>query len=743
MNEENKNAIRKPSELMEGLLKAGRNYAKSILNNASVTPLHICMAMLHTEHYTPLQYAVDIIKGIDENILLTKIEEILKRKSIIQNVDYIIKYNEELTELLKLLENQKQSEEKLKYIGDKNIYNVNEFLLALPFYSNDFKQLLAELDVNINYYYATIIEYSEQADGKDFMSAMDNYERLYPSNGTDDEDDEDATDSLLQKVSAKNLDVEIQKYTTDITKTIENVFDNPCLGRDELINKAIISLNKNLKSSIALLGDAGVGKTALVKGIAWHLKHICFSEFRILQLNTNALVSGTKFRGMFESRVELILKVISSNPNLILFIDEFHSIDTLGGSDTTSLAQVLKPYIADGRVKVIGATTHEEYEKYIAVDKALKRRFDVLVVSEPNKEEVLHILNYYNSKWEANFEASLLHNIYDFAKANMPELKFPDKAINLLDEVNSYRINKFNSEIVEFRKRLLDIQKERMKLESEESDTSIIELNTESDMIVQLIESRKTNYSIENWEYDEYLTQKVKQNNIEVGKFKSLLLRDIDFVDDFVSKINKSYQIQRSNASKLNILIQGDASSGKTTFLHTYSQLNNDVHTLYLDGELYSSETSMSSIVGASKGYVGYNDKNTFFDRLRRNVKGVVLIDNYDKGCVSFKNTIKDLCEKGVAQDINGEIVNVQNYIFILTATKKTSSLGFGASNAVDAMMYPFIDFQYTLKNLDEDSTKTIFDSICKSNNVKPTKKHYSILKTQGIRAATNSVIFG
>ena len=481
---------------------------------------------------------------------------------------------------------------------------------------------------------------------------------------------------------------------------------DPVEGREKEINRVIEILGRRCKNNPILIGEAGVGKTAIVEWLS-HLiakKEVPanLQNKKIISIDMASLVAGTKYRGEFEERLQKIIKEIASDGEIILFIDEIHTLVGAGGAEgAIDASNILKPALARGTIKCIGATTTKEYKKYISIDKALSRRFQPVLIKEPTKEETIKILNKLKSIYESYHHVTIDDNIINYIVELSDKYIYnrhnPDKSIDILDEVCSKaniketptikNINKLKNKLEEISKNKnslilenkLDKAYNYLKEESKiKSDINKLELEYKNNINkitkedVRIIISEKTNIPINNIELDTIdninKLNKILNNNI-IGQENA--------IKELINYTKKEKLGYSSNKVK-SFLFIGPTGVGKTALAKLYTKLVKG-ELIRLDMSEYSDSTSINKIIGSSPGYVGYNDNNNIVDKIKDSPTSVILFDEIDKAHPNVLNLLYQMLDDSIIKDANNNIINLNNNTIIMTSNigYNYNSLGF------------------------------------------------------------------
>ena len=410
--------------------------------------------------------------------------------------------------------------------------------------------------------------------------------------------------------------------TTNITKNIENGLMEPFIGRKYYIERLDTILNRKTKNNPLLIGSAGVGKSAIVEGLAKYYVDNKIS-YEIISINMGFCIAGSKYRGDFEKRFLDIIKEVEDNKNYILFIDEIHNIIGAGSSEgSMDAANLLKPILARKRIRCIGATTIEEYNKFIANDRALARRFQNIFVNEPSDEETLEIIEGIKDDYERYHQVKIkdyiLNYIVSEAKNRLENRKFPDKAIDILDEVMT-----------------------RAKIKKYEEITRL--------SVDQVID--------EMCGYQNKMD--INLNHLELEPF---LLR------------------QRLNVKLKTILTLG-TNQVTSSLLNDFKQFGiNDEFILRLNLSDYQDHASLHSLIGTSPGYVGYNEGGILSEHILKYPKSLIIIKNFDLSSILIQEFFLNILNDGVFYDKKGRKVSLHNSIICFICEDSSFSIGFSSN---------------------------------------------------------------
>ena len=509
---------------------------------------------------------------------------------------------------------------------------------------------------------------------------------------------------------------------------VSNSFD-PVLGRDKEITNLIEILLKKTKNNPILVGSAGVGKTAIVEELSRRIvnEEVPYKLIgkTIISLSMANLISGTKYRGEFEEKLLKIIKEVENNSNIILFIDEIHTLVGAGGSDgAIDASNILKPFLSRGKVRIIGATTIEEYRKYIEDDKALSRRFQTIIVDEPDKDTLFEILKKVKISYEEYHNVSIsdevLMHIIKVSNKYIYNKKEPDRSIDILDNVCSMVTSKFDDKelrIIKLKKELKELNNLKINyLKSNDYDNAIecrekerkLESFINSSMFyskkkkeiiksdVNLIVSNKSHIHISD------------KNNINdyIKKIKNEMILSMDgydlIVDDFLNEIKDIFIDCNIMEKPKSFLLIGKQNLEKNKFIEVIkNNLINNIIKINLNE--YMDNQSISKLIGAVPGYVGYNSKNSAFESLKENNSSLIVFYNFNYASSDVKRIINQILDTGVLVDSNGFTFNFNNCIlFFIFDEMKTKRVGFNsiisnANNPLFNKVCRVLDFEKVL----------------------------------------------
>lgn len=637
---------------------------------------------------------------------------------------------------------------------------------------NEAEKLIKKSNANTsnNYYTLTTKKIIDNA----FVTNKDNSSEITPINLTlsilDEKNSKAYT--ILQTLS-KDINLLYKDFVKELTKSENNILTelgtnlnelvinneiDKVIGRDSEMERIIEILARKNKNNPILIGEAGVGKTAIVEELARRIvtKNIppILKNKIIISINLASIISGTKYRGEFEEKMNKIVKELENNNNIILFIDEIHTIVGAGGAEgAIDASNILKPMLARGKAKCIGATTINEYKKTIEKDKALDRRFQKIIIEEPSEKEIINILSKIKSDYEkfhnVRIPNEILKQIPILSKKYIFGRSEPDKSIDILDEVcaktsifaNTNEIEKINRQIKTLNKRKNNYIKEEnynFAIKLSEDINALNEklekinnknIKTVTVDILKMVIEKKSNikiYDVNNQSYFNEIKNKLNKKIIAQEKQINKL------IELYIDNLNKTSTVPNS------ILIEGPTGTGKTELIKLLAKYTNN-NLIKINMNEYKSEISINRIIGSPQGYVGYNDTNTTFEELKIKPNSIILIENINEAHYTIKNLFKNILEDGILKNSKNEIINLANNLIIFTNTKNNTknSIGFISNQLKEDKNILKIENKIIMNNLKE---KDIIKIIKSKSKLKDIEIKEIIKKSNYIKEGANNL---
>lgn len=503
----------------------------------------------------------------------------------------------------------------------------------------------------------------------------------------------------------------LDKFSYDLTKAAKDGSLDPVVGRDKEITRLMEILGRRKKNNPVLIGEPGVGKSAIVEGLAQMIakgdQSSLFFNKRVLSLDMTGIVAGTKYRGQFEERIKGVIKELERNPNIIVFIDEIHTLIGAGGAEgSMDAANIMKPALARGFIQCIGATTLNEYRKSIEKDGALERRFQKIIVEPTTAEETLEILHNIKEKYEEHHNVSYtdeaLKACVKLADRYMHDRSFPDKAIDVMDEAGAHiHINSATvpDELIEAEKKLnATIAKKQAAVASQnfEMAATLRDYQTKQERDIEMMRKQ--------WEHgdpnhrvtlDETEIAKVVSNmtgipvqqmaeseNIRLRNMGKILKEKVIAQDAAIDKVVKSIQRNRMGLKDPNhpigvFMFLGPTGVGKTYLAKKLAEeMFGSADALFrIDMSEYAEGFNTSRLIGSPPGYVGYDEGGQLTEKVRRKPYCIVLLDEIEKANSQVFNLLLQVMDEGRLTDGNGRLIDFRNTIIIMTSNAGTRQL--------------------------------------------------------------------
>ena len=511
----------------------------------------------------------------------------------------------------------------------------------------------------------------------------------------------------------------IQNYCTDLTgRARRGELDN-IVGREKEIQRVVQILSRRTKNNPCLIGEPGVGKTAVAEGLALRIAQgqvpAKLRDKEVQLLDLTALVAGTQFRGQFESRIKGLVDEVKADGNVILFIDEVHNLVGTGDAEgSMNAANILKPALSRGEIQVIGATTFNEYRKYIEKDAALERRFQPVTVAEPSVDDAVQILlgikGYYENYHRVKVSEEMCRRMVVLAERYINDRYLPDKAIDLLDEACACAALR-NKKLEEYDEAQLSLTREKNREQELSNPTGGAQVDYEelakthyriatleesldklkSEGVFAQVEEQDVAKVIELW--TGIPAARVQENELKkLAHLEDVLKKHIIGQDEAVNAISAAIRRSRVQISPrrhpASFIFVGPTGTGKTELVRVLSQeLFDTPETLIrLDMSEFMEKHSVSKIIGSPPGYVGYDEAGQLTEKVRRRPYSVLLFDEIEKAHPDVLNILLQILDEGRITDAHGRTVNFENTVIVMTSNagsdRRENSLGFNKTAA-------------------------------------------------------------
>ena len=533
--------------------------------------------------------------------------------------------------------------------------------------------------------------------------------------GSEQKDDKNRADNDKNKKKKSRF---LEQYCTNLTEKAKNGQLDAIIGRNDELSRAIQILSRRSKNNPCLIGEPGVGKTAIAEGLALMIAsgsapaRLLDKEIHLLDLT--GLVAGTQFRGQFESRVKGLIEEIKSRGNIILFIDEIHNLVGAGDSAEGSMnaANILKPALSRGEIQVIGATTFKEYRKYIEKDAALERRFQPITIEEPSiidaENIVLGVKGYYEGFHNVTVSDELVRKIVRLSERYVNDRFLPDKAIDLLDEACACAslANKSVDELYDVNKKIKELNIDIEKIESEVENIDYEKLANKKAVLEQykkqadLLYAPASNIVVTELDVAKVIelwtgipSSKVQENDLKKlsnlnAEIKKRIIGQDEAANCVSAAVRRSRVQTTPHRRPASFIFVGPTGVGKTELVKVLSeQLFSTPETMIrLDMSEFMEKHSVSRIIGSPPGYVGYDEAGQLTEKVRRKPYSVILLDEIEKAHPDVLNILLQIFDDGRITDAQGRVVNFENTIIVMTSNagseRNDYAVGFGKSTA-------------------------------------------------------------
>ena len=467
----------------------------------------------------------------------------------------------------------------------------------------------------------------------------------------DDEDDNEDLDNKERE--SKKKEPLIKSLTSNLNEYVKNEYTDPLIGRDDILNRTIQILCRRTKNNPIHVGEPGVGKTAITLGLARLINEGKvpgkIKNAEIFSLDIGATLAGTKYRGDFEERIKKVLNEISNHENPIVYIDEIHTIVGAGsiGGGSLDTSNLLKPYLMDGKIKFIGATTFDEYKKYFEKDKALSRRFQTIEVKETSGEETMKIIKGLKSNYEdyhnVKYTDEAIKLAVELSSKYINDRFLPDKAIDIIDEAGSY-----------------------ISMNREDSNEKIID-----EKIIEEVISKVCHIPKNTVEKDEISSLKELEDNLEKNIFGQ---------NKAIHEVVRCIKMSRAGLNEENkpissLLFVGPTGVGKTQLSKTLAE-SLGVKLIRFDMSEYAEKHAAAKLIGAPPGYVGYEEGGLLTDTIRKNPYCVLLLDEVEKAHPDILNVLLQVMDYATLSDNQGRKADFRNVVLIMTSNAGAKNIG-------------------------------------------------------------------
>ncbi len=692
------------------------------LASRSVGPEHLLLGILRTKEGP----VIDLFKRLDLNLqaVKTELEQRVREDEIgtpIHTTDLVL--NEKASNVLKLAVLEARIQRATK-IDEQHL------LLAIlhDIANNGAKQVLEQN--NMTYDDAMSILFAPQnSNVSNGIGLPDDYEEEYEQTGNKGAANGQQNTTTAQKKTASKTPV-LDSFGTDLTKAAAEGKLDPCVGRDREIQRIIEILGRRKKNNPILIGEPGVGKSAIVEGLAQliekrHTSPMLFGK-RIYTLDMTGVVAGTKYRGQFEERLKALMKELETNPDIIVFIDEIHTIIGAGSTPgSMDAANIMKPALARGTIQCIGATTLDEYRESIEKDGALERRFQKVLVEPTTNEETLQILHNIKDRYEQHHHVTYtdeaLAACVKLTDRYVTDRFMPDKAIDALDETGS-KVHLGNAkippEIIEKEQELNEVKEKKSQAVKNQNyelaagyrdrqlqlERDLQELNekwangeneapqvVDADQVAEVV-SMMTGVPAQ---------RMAEQEGIRLKGMAVELKNNVIAQDAAIDKMVKAIQRNRVGLKEPNhpigvFMFLGPTGVGKTYLAKKLAEFmfGSSEALIRIDMSEYTESFNTSRLIGAPPGYVGYGEGGQLTERVRRHPYSIVLLDEIEKAHSNVFNLLLQVLDEGRMTDGNGRLVDFRNTVIIMTSNAGTRQLkdfgrgvGFSAGSTTGLML--------------------------------------------------------
>ena len=579
-------------------------------------------------------------------------------------------------------------------------------------------------------------------------------------NGDDDPNLESQEELASQNNSRKKIKVEKKKnqkqnkkkkyldtYGTNLTNKAKNGELDMVIGRDKEIQRIIQILNRRSKNNPCLIGEPGVGKTAIAQGLAIKIANqnvpAKLLNKEVYLLDMTSVIAGTQFRGQFESRMKGIIDECKQYGNIILVIDEIHNIIGAGdGEHSMNAANILKPALSNGEIQLIGTTTLKEYRKYIEKDSALERRFQQVLIEEPNTDDSIKILEgikkYYEEYHKVKISNDVIKQAVIMSEKYIHDRFLPDKAIDILDEACS-RINLENKDLYKLemlKKELSEVQAEKEEViaaDSTEDYQKAADLKTRECQLIEKIDDLNKKMKLKNLTVQDIATVIESWTKIPVKKIteeetqkllnlETNLHKRVIGQDQAVSVVSRAIRRNRAGLQSTkrppSFIFVGPTGVGKTELEKSlaFEMFGKEDSMIRIDMSEYMESHSTAKLIGAPPGYVGYDDAGQLTEKVKRKPYSIILLDEIEKAHPDVFNLLLQVLDDGKLTDSQGNTVSFANTVIIMTSNAgsnlNTNSIGFGKQTIDKGKIEDTLKSTFRPEFLNRIDEIVVFDSL-------------------------------
>ena len=562
-------------------------------------------------------------------------------------------------------------------------------------------------------------ETSNKSFGMGFALPFNSLESFFQNNNSNESEEESSSSDKTQKTKINNKQNKKRKalntYGTNLTEKARSHQIDKVIGREKEIERMIQILNRRTKNNPCLIGEPGVGKTALAQGLALRIANgdipAKLMNKEVYLLDMTATIAGTQFRGQFEARMKQIIDECKSEKNIILVIDEIHNIVGAGDAEhSMNAANILKPSLADGTIQLIGTTTLNEYRKYIEKDSALERRFQPIIVEEPTASDTIDILkgikSYYETYHKVTIPDHVITNLVKMAERYIHDRFFPDKAIDILDEacskINLNNKDLYNLELLKNKfNEVLAEKEEAAEADSTEDYKKAAELKMkecqlkdeitklEAKLKPQILTDEDIAKVIESW--TKIPVQKITEEETEkLLTLEANLHKHVIGQDEAVEAVSRAIRRNRAGLKSVkrppSFIFVGPTGVGKTELAKSLALeiFGKSDAIIRIDMSEYMESNSTTKLIGSPPGYVGYDDAGQLTEKVKRHPYSIILFDEIEKAHHDVFNLLLQVLDDGRLTDSKGNTISFENTIIIMTSnvgsTSNVNSIGFGSS---------------------------------------------------------------